>query len=633
MRRFSHRVRSVLSAVVSSLVCLLALSSCGAPNFGALQEDLQFGGTEVDTDTPMQVDETRIPQGGLSSLLTEKVLKQMDDLNFFDKTQIFGGNFKSHDRETMVSWLKRSPDAQCTVLTKTVQSDSPQEGAWSLEPNPNRCVKKRQLSWLEATVWDTYSRSANSNLEWLTTSRNTLTVDESRVGALQATGQVDYDAWETKAGPYLNVALGVLIIIAIISLAGLGMKIAWNARQGDSDPFALGKLGWVFLGLLLGSSAGSIAMVFFHRTTGTKTPSLASWTPGGGTTTTYLSDWIRLQLDPIIIIAAGIGVIAAGARIAMDRDHRGLVRIGQAFGKAVITAILLAGLVNTLQTTLDTWTADILKASNEMVSQAYGAGTLSTGSFFGLGPILAVFLTILLWFFGLVMKIFAYLRAGLLPILVAMAPFWAVMSWTEQGKQAFGKTLGWLIAFLTYKPAAALVMAASGAIMATGVAGDDSTAITVTMTFACVILLPGLIRLIVPATEGMVGGGGGIMPAVLGAGVGAGVTAAGVGVRGIGSLVGAKTGSGSHSSGSPNGAKKSGGGSGSSGSSSGSFGQKVGATVSQGAQSAEKPSSSREAPSGVSSSSSSGSSGGVREHQSRAPEGVQRVRKRERKEF
>ena len=44
----------------------------------------------------------------------------------------------------------------------------------------------------------------------------------------------------------------------------------------------------------------------------------------------------------------------------------------------------------------------------------------------------------------------------------------------ETGRQAFGKVMGWLFAFLLYKPVAALVMATGSAIMVTATDGDDS---------------------------------------------------------------------------------------------------------------------------------------------------------------
>ena len=97
----------------------------------------------------------------------------------------------------------------------------------------------------------------------------------------------------------------------------------------------------------------------------------------------------------------------------------------------------------------------------------------------------------------------------MLPILVGVAPMWAAMSWMETGKQAFAKTIGWLAAFLAYKPVAALVMATGSAIMATAGPGDDSQAITLMLTLSVIILLPAMIRVIVPAVQSSVGGGGG----------------------------------------------------------------------------------------------------------------------------
>ena len=82
--------------------------------------------------------------------------------------------------------------------------------------------------------------------------------------------------------------------------------------------------------------------------------------------------------------------------------------------------------------------------------------TLAATEFFNLDWPIALVLTIVVWFCNLISKVFCYLRAGLLPIMVGVAPVWAAMSWMETGRQAFGKVMGWLFAFLLYKPVAAL---------------------------------------------------------------------------------------------------------------------------------------------------------------------------------
>ena len=77
----------------------------------------------------------------------------------------------------------------------------------------------------------------------------------------------------------------------------------------------------------------------------------------------------------------------------------------------------LAGLVNTFQATFDTWTADVLRSASGMMSDAWESKSLAASSFFNLGAPVAIVLTVVMWICGLISKIFAYFRAGMLPIL------------------------------------------------------------------------------------------------------------------------------------------------------------------------------------------------------------------------
>ena len=260
-----------------------------------------------------------------------------------------------------------------------------------------------------------------------------------------------------------------------------------------------------------------------------------------------------MQVDPFLIIAAVCGVIAAGWKLVTQQEGRDLIPLGKAFMWAILSAVCLAGLVNTFQATFDTWTADVLRSASGMMNDAWESKSLAASSFFDLGAPVAIVLTIVMWICGLISKIFAYFRAGMLPILVGVAPMWAAMSWMETGKQAFAKTIGWLAAFLAYKPVAALVMATGSAIMATAGPGDDSQAITLMLTLSVIILLPAMIRVIVPAVQSSVGGGGGgILPSILGMGV----ALAGAGLRkAMGGKGGRKGGDSGGGEASPDGAK------------------------------------------------------------------------------
>ncbi|KAB5872141.1 hypothetical protein GA641_06425, partial [Bifidobacterium adolescentis] len=403
-----------------------------------------------------------------------------------------------------------------------------------------------------------YEQQSGDTIDWLSTSRNTLVASSGTVSTLQNSVLPMYDAWDTNVNKYLNIAQGVLIVAAAISLMVLAARIVWQIGSGSAgmDGHLLGKIGWIFLGVFMGSSAASIALTFFKQahmtktvvngvptaTAGRSTPALASWTPGSGASF-FVSDWVRLQVDPFLIIAAVCGVVAAGFKLITTQEGRELVPLGKAFMWAMLTSVCLAGFVNLFQDTVDTWTAGVLKSASNMMRDSWQHNTLAATEFFNLDWPIALVLTIVVWFCNLISKVFCYLRAGLLPIMVGVAPVWAAMSWMETGRQAFGKVMGWLFAFLLYKPVAALVMATGSAIMVTATDGDDSQAITLMLTVSVIVLLPAMIKLIVPAVAGSVGGGG-VIPSMLGGIAGMGVMAAGgalkAGAKGVAGAAGKK---------------------------------------------------------------------------------------------
>ncbi|RBP97972.1 hypothetical protein CRD60_04610 [Bifidobacterium aemilianum] len=397
-------------------------------------------------------------------------------------------------------------------------------------------------------MWSTYEKQSKEGLSWLSTTRNTLVPSDTSVNTLKANAVPDYDTWETLANPYLRVAQALLVITAAISLTVLGTRLTTNYRNEMQGPI-FDKMGWVMLGVLMGSSSVSIALSFFARS-GAGSPHYESWTPGQGTRF-MVSDWIRLQVDPFLLLAAVAGVMAAGFKLVTNQEARqGLIPLGKAFTWAIATSVMLAGGVNLCQSNVDTWTANILKASSSMVNDAWNTNTLAASEFFNLDGILAIILTVIIYLAGLVSRIFAYFRAGILPVLVGIAPVWAAMSWTESGRQSFGKIMGWLLAFLSYKPVAALLLAGGSAVMVSATQGDDSQAITLTLTIMVIATLPALIRLVVPAVQNQIGGGSGIMPTMFGMGagavVGAGGSAARAAGRGAGGILNKLSGGKSH---------------------------------------------------------------------------------------
>ena len=186
-----------------------------------------------------------------------------------------------------------------------------------------------QASWLEKTLWNMYQVQSDSTIEWLSTSRNTLVAANDTVSTLQANATPDYDSWFTPVNWYLRIAQGVLITAAAISLIVLERAHRVEHRPGRRGPSARPHR-------LDTARRAARLLVREHRAhvlppcSSGGNPGLLSWTPGGGTTF-FLSDYIRMQVDPFLIIAAVCGVIAAGWKLVTQQEGRDLIPLGKAF--------------------------------------------------------------------------------------------------------------------------------------------------------------------------------------------------------------------------------------------------------------------------------------------------------------
>jgi hypothetical protein len=125
------------------------------------------------------------------------------------------------------------------------------------------------------------------------------------------------------------------------------------------------------------------------------------------------------------------------------------------------------------------------------------------------------------------------IRSVLLVVLVGVWPLAAASSMTEMGRQWYKKITGWMIGFLLFKPAAAIVYAA--AIKMT--LSSDSVLASIEgiiLIILASLTLPALMKFIVPAVASVGSMGAG---EVLGAGIAAATGAAMViGTAGIGAV-------------------------------------------------------------------------------------------------
>ncbi len=234
----------------------------------------------------------------------------------------------------------------------------------------------------------------------------------------------------------------------------------------------------------------------------------------------------------IVFALATVAVVIGGARMAWEsrgEPARELLR-------SLLTLIVVAGagtwVVQLLAQAADAfalWLVDESLPHNESFQSELGKLVLVAGGsaaatvslpftvmmFFGICVFLASLLQVLLML----------VRSGMLVLLAGTLPLSAAMTSTEMGRTWFKKHCGWLIAFIAYKPAAALVYAAAFQMMKYGAmpggTGLTRLAAGLMMLLLAAFALPALLRLIVPATAAVAGG------SVGGAGAGLGALASG----------------------------------------------------------------------------------------------------------
>lgn len=223
----------------------------------------------------------------------------------------------------------------------------------------------------------------------------------------------------------------------------------------------------------------------------------------------------------IIGISTVLCLLISGARLAWERRAEPLRRM---LSSLLTLSIVSAGGVSFI------WTATA--ATNELAKSLATAGSGDEGfranvnATFTLVPLtsepLALSLLASIWILvTCVQIIMLFLRTAVLLVLMVVFPIAAACSSTEAGRSWFAKVCGWLIAFLLYKPAAALIYLIAFTVIGTPQPAESGldpllTALYgITLMTLSVLALPALLRLCVPLSAAVAGGGGGTaMPGI-----------------------------------------------------------------------------------------------------------------------
>ena len=362
--------------------------------------------------------------------------------------------------------------------------------------------------WAGSAIGDAISNLADGVMEAFGHAIGALGTIWVRIGTPNLTGGATVvPAGEPPGTAGIDTVLGyatwIGFGIAVLGLIVAGVRLALS-RSGQTQA-AVERIGVVL-----------IAVILISASVGIVTALLAP-----GRTASPTVSFLQNSLWYYTLAVAVLGVIVAGARMAWEQR----ADPGKQLVQGLLTLVVVAGaglsVVGLLTTAADAFSVWILNNSLDC-NLAAGDGTcfgasmvtllsLTSGTTGGLGAVLAIILGVFAVFAALAQVVLMIVRAGALVILAGMLPIAAAASLSDPQRTMFRKTSAWLLGFILYKPAAAIVYAAAFRLTGTPLFGDDGL-VTVLTGLALMVLalaaLPALMRLIVPAVTAVSGGGG-----------------------------------------------------------------------------------------------------------------------------
>ena len=280
------------------------------------------------------------------------------------------------------------------------------------------------------------------------------------------------------------------------------------------------------------------------------TPQLATSTGGSEPSPTVA--YIQGHLWFVMTAAAVMGVIAGCGRMVWEQR----AEAGRDVLRGVVVFVLVSGaglaVVSLAVDAADGFSTWIINGA--LAQESFGSAMTellaisptTTGA-------LGLLLVILMGFLGLLASVIQIMlmvvRGGMLVVLAGVLPLCASFTGTQAGRQWFRKAAGWLVAFVLYKPAAAIVYATAIRLSTSGVFGPGGLVGVITglaLMIVALLALPALMRFVVPMVGTIAAGGAG---ATLGAAAAAATLAmpsgaVGLGARGAGAMAAGAAGGG-----------------------------------------------------------------------------------------
>lgn len=328
-------------------------------------------------------------------------------------------------------------------------------------------------------------------------------------GDADASGYTPGDTVTSNFDTILGYVAWIGLLVAVLSIIGFAIMFM-RARSEETGLDSLGRLGLVFGGVFLITSASSLVAWLIPTTAAS----------GSSTTVGFLqsSTWY------IVLTMAVASVIIAGIRMTWTQRGEPVRDLLKSLLTLVMVSTIGLTVIQLAVSAGDAFSVGVLNAATDCsvatdtgTSSCFGtnvAGMIALTAQSPIGTLGVLILALIAIFMTFVQVALMVVRSAMLVLLAGVLPLTASFTNTPTGNQWFRQSLGWLIAFILYKPAAALIYAASFKLVGTDLFSKDNGGIWSIMTgmalmIMALIALPALMRFIAPMVSAAGGGAAG----------------------------------------------------------------------------------------------------------------------------
>jgi hypothetical protein len=222
---------------------------------------------------------------------------------------------------------------------------------------------------------------------------------------------------------------------------------------------------------------------------------------------------------PWTLALAVLAVILGGIRMIWEQRGAPLKDLLRSLLTLTLVSGLGLGVISILVIAADAFSVSIIARSTDGKGFAESMKILVVTSQTGVGVFILIILGLIGLIASLVQIVLMVVRSGMLVILAGILPTTAAFSNTEMGRQWFQKAVGWTIAFILYKPAAAIVYSVAFLLMG-NTSGQDALVGSITgftLMIVALFALPALMRFVTPMVGAVASGSGAAAGAAAGA--------------------------------------------------------------------------------------------------------------------